>query len=97
MLTFEEARKIGVDACIDLIGRDFMQKHRNNSSSGYGDVDDYAYCFVGVSDQPVSFGTELWLTSGPEHQFPYQASCKVFYKDGEIEFFDCILPQQASA
>ena len=35
MLTYESARKIGVEACIDKLGRAFVEKHRDTSSSAY--------------------------------------------------------------
>ena len=42
MLTYEAARKIGVDACIDKLGRDFVMRYQNTSSSGFGDRGDHA-------------------------------------------------------
>lgn len=46
MLTYEEARKIGIDACVQKIGEDFVNEHEDNLCAGYGDVEDYAYCFL---------------------------------------------------
>ena len=37
MLTYEAARRKGVDACIDKLGRDFVLRHQDTSSSGFGD------------------------------------------------------------
>ena len=31
MLTYGEARRIGADACIDRLGRDFVKQHRDNA------------------------------------------------------------------
>ena len=47
MLTFEEAKKIGIRACIDRIGYDFCLAHNENSTSAYGEVDGIGKCFVG--------------------------------------------------
>lgn len=95
MLTYEGARKIGVEACIDKLGRDFVMKHRDTSCSAYGDRGDHVYCFVGVSDIPLpEMKDELVLTS--DSKFPYTARCNVDYLDGKIEFLDCILPDGSS-
>ena len=91
MFTYEEARKIGVDACIDKLGRDFVMKHRDTFCSAYVDRGDHVYCFVGVSDTPLpKMKDELVLTS--DSKFLYTARCNVDYLDGEIEFLDCVLP-----
>lgn len=92
MITYEKAREIGVEACIDKLGRDFVMKHRDTSSSAYGDRGDHAYCFVGVDDKPAQDMKDcLYLTSGT--QFPYIARCTVNYQDGKIDFLDCVLPE----
>ena len=91
MLTYEKARQIGVDACIEKLGRDFVTKHQETSSSGFGDRGDHAFCFVGVDDRPEQImEDELVLTSNGK--FPYMARCNVRYSDGQIEFLDCVLP-----
>ena len=91
MITYEEARKIGIDACIDKLGREFVMKYRDTSSSAYGDRGGHAYCFVGVRDKPDEKQEEgLTLTS---NRFPYIARCTVNYVDGEIEFLECVLPK----
>ncbi|MCR4605460.1 MAG: hypothetical protein K5639_05620 [Eubacterium sp.] len=91
MLTYEKAKKIGLDACVDKLGRDFVMKHRKTSSSAYGDRGDHAYCFVGVSDVPdMDMDDGLVLTSN--HSFPYVARCTVDYIDGEVNFLECSLP-----
>ncbi|MBR6230244.1 MAG: hypothetical protein IKQ97_10945 [Eubacterium sp.] len=95
MITYETARKIGVDACIDKLGRDFVLKHRDTSSSAYGDRGDHAYCFVGVSDVPdEAMDDGLILTS--DHKFPYVARCTVSYLDGQVNFLECVLPETAA-
>ena len=85
MLTFEEARKIGLDACAEKLGREFVRKHAKTSSTAYGDAEDYAYCFIGVSDQPSKPYRE-------GDKIPYMASCNVWYDTGKIDFLECILP-----
>lgn len=43
MITYEKAVEMGIDACIDKIGRDFVTKYKDTSSSAYGDRGDHAY------------------------------------------------------
>ncbi len=95
MLTYEEARKIGINACVDKLGHNFVKKYKDKSCSGYGDVDDYAYCFVGVSDRPDEYynDRELVLDGNGFSDWPFIAKCNVWYNDGHIEFFDCKLPK----
>lgn len=52
MLTFEEAKKVGIRACIDKIGYEFCKIHQDNSTSAYGEDDGVAKCFVGINDAP---------------------------------------------
>ncbi len=99
MLTFEEAKKIGLDACVDRIGRDFVMKYRDTTCPAYADMDDHAYCFIGVdnSDSRYDEGS-LVLDGGSDSRstWPYSARCNVSYRDGTIEFLECVLPSQAS-
>lgn len=99
MLTVNEAREIGIKACIDKLGYEFCKKHADNATSAYGEEDEFVYCYVGVDDQPLkkcedSEIKELRLSSRKEDRFPYCASCNVYKKDGSIEFIECILPTE---
>ncbi|MBR1684763.1 MAG: hypothetical protein IJ708_06455 [Clostridia bacterium] len=97
MLTFEEAKKVGIRACIDRLGYEFVKKYQDTSCSAYGDEGDHASCFVGVCiepDTPWTGGT-LILDDSPDAKFPYSASCNVAYEDGKITFLDCFLPDMA--
>lgn len=95
MLTYDEAVKIGIDACVEKIGRDFVEKYKDSACSAYGDRGDYAFCFVGVTDKPVKEHSDdepLVLRDEDGDQYPYSASCKVFFVDSSIEFLECKLP-----
>ena len=94
MLTYDEAKKIGIDACIDRLGRDFVKKNRDNASSAFGDREDHAYCFVGVSDQPETPMSEGLRLTSENDRFPYVARCNVAYSNGTVTFLDCVLPQR---
>lgn len=92
MLTFEKAKKIGLDACIDKLGKAFVKAHASSTSSAYGDDGNgNAFCFVGVDNRPQKrYAGNLKLTSA--ESFPYRASCKVSMKTGEMTFYDCVIP-----
>ncbi len=91
MLTYEQAKEIGRDACIERLGRDFVTKYRDNSSSAFGDRGDHIYCFIGVSDKPAPKMTDGLVLSS-DTQFPFIARCTVDYVDGHINFLECKLP-----
>lgn len=94
MLNYEEAIKIGIRECINKIGKDFIEVHGDNTCIGYGDADEYAFCYVGVSDVPDKKrkGNKIILTADERKKFPYVATCNVWYEDGKVEFNDCVLP-----
>ena len=52
MLTYNEAVVVGANACIDRLGRGFVEKYRETACNAFADVDDHVFCFVGVSDKP---------------------------------------------
>lgn len=95
MLTFEQAKKIGVDACIDHLGRDFVNRFKDTACDAYADMEDHAYCFVGVDDRDTRYGEGVPTLTSTD-SFPYIARCNVRYSDGDISFFDCVLPSQVS-
>lgn len=95
MLTREAARKIGIDACIDKIGRDFLQKYKDNAVYAYGDgeTENSVFCYVGVDDKPyVPEENPEIIVLDSFSQFPYRASCNVQLADGSTDFVECVLP-----
>ena len=93
MLTVEEAANIGINACIDKIGRDFVLAHRDNGTSAYGENDGSVYCYVGVDDQPwAPPPASRRLVLDNETKFPYYASCNVSLTDGVTTFIDYVQP-----
>lgn len=91
MLTFEEAKKIGVDACVELLGRDFVNKYKDSSCPAYADMEEYAFCFLGVDNSPSRNDMQgVKLTSSDS--FPFVARCTVKYSDGSVNYLDCVLP-----
>ena len=95
MLKKKKKKKIGLDACIEQLGREFVMKYRDTSCPAYADMEDHAYCFVGVDNTDERFNSvPLVLTAS--NQFPFMASCNVRYSDGKIEFLECVLPEKTA-
>ena len=94
MLTFEEAKRIGIRACVDKLGYDFVKKYEDTACSAYGDEGDHASCFVGVTTEPEKpwTGGALVLDDSPKSKYPYSASCKVAYADGSISGMTLVTP-----
>lgn len=87
MLTEEQAKKIGIEACIDKLGYDFCMKYKDNAISAYGRAEgDKIECFVGVSDEPYVEPETPCLTS--HYRWPYAARCLVDLHTGEVEFIE---------
>ena len=68
MQTFEEAKRIGITACVDKLGYDFVKKYEDTACSAYGDEGDHVSCFVGVSTEPETpwTGGTLVLDDSPK-------------------------------
>lgn len=98
MLTYAQAKKIGVNACLDKLGRDFVKRYESTSCAGYGEEEEFAFCYVGVDDRPdpVYDSTDIILDDRNGSKFPYLVSCNVWYEDGRIDFLDCVLPAAAT-
>ena len=94
MLTIKEAARIGINACIDKIGREFVLANRGNGTSGYGEIEEEhcVYCYVGVDDKPYTSTHPGVLVLDSESKFPYYASCNVSLTDGTTTFIDYALP-----
>ena len=97
MLTVIEAKIIGRDACIDKLGREFVEKYKENSVAAYGDFSDegIVFCYIGVSDKPFAdtYSGSLILSEEKSRKMPYGVSCNVYLKDGSVEFLECSIPQ----
>lgn len=95
MLTFEEAKKIGKNACIEMLGRSFYEKYIDSSTTAYGDFseDGVIFCYVGVNDHPQKNENVQSLILSSTNPIPYSASCNVQLEDGKVIFLECKLPQ----
>lgn len=96
MLSFDMARKIGINACIDKIGRDFVLAHKDTATSawGEGETENSVFCFVGVDDAPAEPLPEGVLQlDGEGSRWPYHASCLVSLVNGATIFQECVSPE----
>jgi hypothetical protein len=87
MLTVETARKIGLNACVDKLGRDFVLKHQHLATAAYGEIEDHVFCFVGIDcKQKNNHNGQLVLDS--ISKFSHQTSCKISLMDGAVTFME---------
>lgn len=94
MLNVEAARKIGIKACIDKLGRDFVVAHKEFATSAYGESEEGVYCFVGVDNRSRTGNGNRKLILDSHSEFPYRVSCNVSLLDGTPIFIECVLPVQ---
>ena len=97
MLTAQEAKKIGLRACIDKIGYEFCKRHEDTTVYAYGEDDGVMECYVGVDDQPdeeCDVETVNVLVIDDTKFAPYFARCEVSMKDGTITFLEFCIPKE---
>lgn len=51
MISMREARKLGINRCVDLIGREFCNRYRKRSVSSFGRNGNIVDVFVGITDE----------------------------------------------
>lgn len=92
MITEAAARRIGLNACIDKLGRDFVLAHKDTSTSAYGrnEGENNVFCFVGVDNRNTPYGK---LVLDGHSEFPYRASCNVDLETGTTSFVECVCPK----
>lgn len=92
MLTVEAAKKAGIDACIDKLGRSFVVANKETFTYGWGETDDGLYCVVCVDDSPLPELEPgiLQLDGGPPPK--YHASCIVNLENGALTFKEVVCP-----
>ena len=77
---------IGKNACIENIGREFVEAHRADACFATQEMEDELFCFLGIDLH--SDGRKLCLSN--ENDWDVYTSCYV--KDGFAELSDCRLP-----
>ena len=97
MLTEQNAKKIGLKACVDKIGYEFCKKHADTVVCSYGVTQGVMQCYLGIDDQPApEYDTESmksFILTDDEY-LPYYANCDVNMEDGTVRFRKCNLPEQ---
>ena len=87
MLNFDAARKIGIAACIDKLGRDFVMANRGRAAFAVGRNDSDMFCFVGIDPEGRKSDSDLLVLDGGL-PFSHRVSCNVSLVDGEIKFIE---------
>ena len=87
--------KIGLDACIDALGREFVMTYKDNSCFGHGEDEQGHYCFLGISTKPHEQKPGPLTLDAPDcspiDSWDYYATCHV--KDsGDVIMGMCKLP-----
>ena len=94
MLTREEAVRIGIDACIEKMGRDYYDECRKAGmiSKAECEHDGMMFCIISICRKPTEeFLKRPRLSLKPLPK--YRVSCDVNMKTGEITFIEVILPK----
>jgi hypothetical protein len=89
----EAARQIGINACVERLGRNFVEKHKETSTCAFGESEDGVFCFVGVDDEERS-GCDYALVLDSPSRFPYRTSCVVRLSDGTVTWREVVVPEK---
>lgn len=92
MLDAREARRIGINACIEKIGIEFCKKYEANACTSCGERDNKMFCSVGIDDTLYVAEKNPQRLVLSESGFQYIASCNVDMENGAIEYLECITP-----
>lgn len=91
MISEDRAKRLGINACVEKLGREFVEAHKNSVVYAYGMNQDVMYCFVGVDDRPQKRSDRLILDN--VSKWPYQASCNVDLETETISFLECVVKE----
>ena len=92
MLDYESAKIIGLNACIDKLGRDFVFENREFATSAFCESEYSVFCFVGVDDEKTSKDKKGLLILDNTSKFAYRVSCHVSLLEGIPMFIECVVP-----
>ena len=92
MLNANEAKKIGISACIDRLGYGFCKKYESSACTSWGLHDSKMFCCVGIDDEPYVPEKNPSRLILSEVKFRYTVSCDVDMNDGSIEYLECVTP-----
>lgn len=81
MLTIDEARKIGIHACIEKLGKDLVEQYKSTSTASWGVTQGAVRCFVGVDTRKR---VQHLLVLDSVSKWYKCAECKVSLKTREV-------------
>lgn len=79
MLSIETVCEIGMNACIDMLGCEFVIAHRESGTVALGVCEDGVFCFIGIETDALSQNTDNTLVLDSTSAFTHQASCFVLF------------------
>lgn len=85
MLSLTQAKSIGMQTCIDSLGRSFVKKYKDTSVTAFGVDENVLYCFLGISTNSQAFvesNSDVLTLS--KNDWDYSSSCNVSLTDGTI-------------
>ena len=89
----EMARNIGINACIERLGREFVEKYKETSTCAWGESEDGIFCFVGVDDRGERIDDYSMVLDNTS-RFPYRASCVVRLSDGTVIWREVVVSEK---
>lgn len=82
-------KRIGFDACINSIGREFYETNKERSVFACGDEGSRGlWCFLGINTREI--GSDVLRLSADMEDWEYYASCYV--KNGAVVMDKCRIP-----
>ena len=90
MLTVDEASAIGKEACLNKMGKEFVERHKGFATYGVGEHGERVFCFIGIDHLHRNNAGGLLLDDEP---FPCRVSCNVDKKDGSVSFVEFVKPE----
>lgn len=85
MMTINQARSIGMQTCVDALGRSFVKQYKDTSVSAFGEDENVLYCFLGVSTNPKEFAdSNPDILTLSKNDWPYSSSCDASLFDGSV-------------
>lgn len=89
MINTDRAIQVGITACVEKLGREFVETNRDSVIFAHGMNQKVMFCFVGVNDKPEK-GTNMVMLDSVS-QFPCRVSCNVNLGTEEITFIECVV------
>mgnify|MGYP006788791497 CR=1 FL=1 len=96
MMSVEEAKRIGIRACIDKIGYELCKLYEDTAISSAGEKPGIVTCYVGIDTRPEAkeeLKNMRAFILDEVNSYTYYANCSVSLQDGSIEFQECCLPE----